>query len=373
MRRAEVDVAVVGGGSAGLAAAAAATAAGRTVLVLDAAAGDEVVGIYAGPMIIVRTPTGMLHVHAHEIVVATGAAEIHPVCPGNELAGLVTVRAAEALQAAGLDLGTAVAVGTPPAGVAATPVAGRLVRFEGEGGRVRSVVTVDSLGGAETAPADTVILGLGHAPRDVLARMAGEVPGPPGRQRGRRGDAPAAADRGCRLSLLRHDRRRSRGRLGPGLHRARAAQAGEPRLSRHLPGRRLPAPRPLMDRRPDRGGPRPVHRPAGVAPDHPRRGRGGHRGRRVPADPAPRRAPGPRRADGSLRWLVAAVALRRRDRRVLGGSRGRLDRRRQHARQAPRLRPGRRRAPRAALPVHTSRTSGPAGPAMRCCSTSAAT
>ena len=32
--------------------------------------------------IVVRTPTGMLHVHAHEIVVATGAAEIHPVCPG---------------------------------------------------------------------------------------------------------------------------------------------------------------------------------------------------------------------------------------------------------------------------------------------------
>ena len=41
----------------------------------------------------------------HEIVVATGAAEIQPVCPGNELAGLVTARAAERLHAAGVDLG----------------------------------------------------------------------------------------------------------------------------------------------------------------------------------------------------------------------------------------------------------------------------
>ena len=55
------------------------------MLVLDAGAGDEVVAIYAGPMVVVRTPTGMLHVHAEAIVVATGAAEIHPVCPGSGL------------------------------------------------------------------------------------------------------------------------------------------------------------------------------------------------------------------------------------------------------------------------------------------------
>ena len=91
----EVDVAVIGGGSSGLAAAAEAERGGKTVRVLDAHAGDEVVAIYAGPMIVVRTAHGMLHVHPHEIVVATGAAEIHPVCPGNRLAGIVTARAAE--------------------------------------------------------------------------------------------------------------------------------------------------------------------------------------------------------------------------------------------------------------------------------------
>jgi glycine cleavage system aminomethyltransferase T len=177
LRRTEVDVAVIGGGASGLAAAAAADRAGKSVRVLDAAAGEEVVAIYAGPTVIVRTPTGMLHVHAEEIVVATGAAEIHPVCPGNRLVGLVTARAAETLHAAGVDLGTAVAVGIPPVGVPATPLDGRLVRFEGEGGRVRSVVTADPVTGAETTtPADTVILGLGRAPRDLLARMAGEVP-----------------------------------------------------------------------------------------------------------------------------------------------------------------------------------------------------
>ncbi|HEY8636568.1 MAG TPA: 2Fe-2S iron-sulfur cluster-binding protein, partial [Candidatus Limnocylindrales bacterium] len=178
LRHLEVDVAVVGGGSSGRAAAAEAEGRGKTVRILDAGSGEEVVAVYAGPLLVVRTATGMLHVHAYEIVVATGAAEIHPVCPGNRLAGLVTSRAAEALGAAGVDLGEAVAIGTSPAGVPATSVDGRLVRFEGDdAGRVRAVVTADPATGAETTTAaDTVILGLGYSPRDLLARMAGAVP-----------------------------------------------------------------------------------------------------------------------------------------------------------------------------------------------------
>jgi glycine cleavage system aminomethyltransferase T len=174
----EVDVAVIGGGSAGRAAAAEAERAGRSVRVLDARAGDEVVAIYAGPMIVVRTARGMLHVRPGEIVVATGAAEVHPVCPGNRLAGIVTARAAESLHAAGVAMGRLVAVGTPPVGVPAQTVDGRLVRFEGdEAGRVRAVVTADPSTGAETTTAaDTVAVGLGLAPRDILARMAGAVP-----------------------------------------------------------------------------------------------------------------------------------------------------------------------------------------------------
>ncbi len=166
----EVDVAVIGGGPSGRAAAAEAERAGRTVRVLDAGSGEEVVAIYAGPLIVVRTPAGMLHVRPHEIVVATGAAEIHPVCAGNRLAGIVTARAAERLNAAGVDLGRVVAVGSPPPGTWATPIPGRLVRFDGGGddgdpgaapGRVRAVVTADPSTGAETTtPADTVVVGL---------------------------------------------------------------------------------------------------------------------------------------------------------------------------------------------------------------------
>jgi len=173
-----VDVAVIGGGSAGLKAAATAERAGKSVLVLDAGDGDEVVAIYAGPTIVARTRTGMRHVHASGIVVATGAAEIHPVCPGSELRGLLTSGAAERLHAAGVSLGRAVAVGEPPPGLPATAVSGRLVRFESDGdGRLSAVVTVDDKTGAETTtPAETAILRLGRAPRDLLARMAGEVP-----------------------------------------------------------------------------------------------------------------------------------------------------------------------------------------------------
>jgi glycine cleavage system aminomethyltransferase T len=169
----EVGVAILGGGSSGRAAAAEAEGAGRSVLILDAGSGDEIVAVYAGPLIVVRTPVGMLHVHAHEIVVATGAAEVHPVCPGNRLAGIVTARAAEKLHAAGLDLGRVVSVGTPPAGVPVTLVDGRLVRFEGDDGHVRAVLTADTTGTETSTPADTVTVGLGFAPRDLLARMAG--------------------------------------------------------------------------------------------------------------------------------------------------------------------------------------------------------
>jgi glycine cleavage system aminomethyltransferase T len=176
--RAHVAVAVIGGGESGAEAAATAEKAGKLVLVLDAEEGDEVVGIYPGPLIVVRTPTLMLHVYPAEIIVATGAAEIHPAVPGNDLEGVVTSRAAQRMHKAGIELGAAVAIGTPPPGVPCIPVAGQLIRIEGDGrGHVRGVVTADDWIGAETAtPCDTLIVGLGFAPRDVLVRMAGEVP-----------------------------------------------------------------------------------------------------------------------------------------------------------------------------------------------------
>lgn len=176
VHRSQAELVVVGAGESGTAAAADAQRQGRSVTLLDARDGMEVVAVYAGPTVIVRTPEGMAHINAEEVIVATGAAELHPVCPGNGLIGLVTARAAEQLHAAGVDLGVSVAIGSPPSGVPCTPVSGRLRRIEGHG-RVSAVVTVDDDGEGERVTAcDTVILGLGRTARDVLSRMAGDLP-----------------------------------------------------------------------------------------------------------------------------------------------------------------------------------------------------
>ncbi len=129
---------------------------------LDAAEGIEVVGIYPGPSIVARiAPTGMLHLRADEVVVATGTAELQPVCPGSDLAGIVTPRAADQLANAGVHLGRVVRVGR------------ELVRFDGDPtGHVSAVVTRAADATETTTPADTVIVDLGRASRDVLARMS---------------------------------------------------------------------------------------------------------------------------------------------------------------------------------------------------------
>lgn len=172
VQRSEAEVVVIGAGESGTAAAEDARREGRSVSVLDSREGMDAVAIYAGPTVIVRTPEGMLHIDAREVVVATGAAELQPVCPGNSLIGLLTARAAQQLHAAGIDLGVAVAIGTPPNGVPCTPLSGSLVRIAGEG-RVSAVVTMEE-DGDRTTSCDTVILGLGHSARDVLARMTDE-------------------------------------------------------------------------------------------------------------------------------------------------------------------------------------------------------
>jgi glycine cleavage system aminomethyltransferase T len=164
------DVVVIGQGASGRAAADEARAAGKRVITLDAKDGQEVIGIYLGPLVVARTSEGMWHVHAHEVIVATGAAELQPVAPGNELRGLVTARAASQLHAAGVDLGRVVAIGAPPEGVNAQIAEGSLVRFAGDG-RVQAVVVRDAAGTERRLPCDTVSAGLGLHPRDTLLRI----------------------------------------------------------------------------------------------------------------------------------------------------------------------------------------------------------
>jgi glycine cleavage system aminomethyltransferase T len=156
------DVVVVGAGTSGQAAANELRTAGRKVTVYDHHNGDDVVGVYPGPMLVVRTQTGMVHAHAHEVVLATGHAELMPVCAGNTAHGIFTSRAAANLDAAGISLGQTVRVMANP------------IRIEASDGRL--VVTVaaadaDRLG-ATTHTVDALVTDLGPAPRDVLARMA---------------------------------------------------------------------------------------------------------------------------------------------------------------------------------------------------------
>ncbi|NND13363.1 MAG: hypothetical protein HKO10_05310 [Acidimicrobiia bacterium] len=167
------EVVVIGQGSSGREAGESYEVAGRSVMAFEASRGEEAVGIYPGPLVMVRTPEALLAVHCDEVVAATGASEMQPVVPGNLLAGLYTSRAVEELHGAGVELGLIVAVGRPPSGVPHQPVSGELVRFEGDADVEAVVMQTDS--GEVRWACDAVSLGLGLYPRDVLSRMAGDL------------------------------------------------------------------------------------------------------------------------------------------------------------------------------------------------------
>ncbi|MEP7045373.1 MAG: glycine cleavage T C-terminal barrel domain-containing protein [Ilumatobacteraceae bacterium] len=160
LRREHADLVVIGAGRSGIEAGATARAGGRQVRVLAGELGHDVVGVYPGPVVVVRLADGqMLHVHAHDVVIATGAAEVQPVCDGNMLRGIYTAAAAASLQAAGVDLG-----------VVATADLAQLARIIGID-RVTGVVTKNGT----TTPCDSLIVtSQTKAPRDLLARMVAD-------------------------------------------------------------------------------------------------------------------------------------------------------------------------------------------------------
>ena len=305
VHRSSTDLAIIGGGRRGTAAVDAARQAGRKVVVLDASHGAEVVGIYPGPAVVARVPGGMLHLEAEEIVVATGSAEIQPVCSGSDLAGIVTSAAAERLVAAEVDLGRVARIGRDDG----------LVRFEGNAmGRVVAVVTTGPDGSEIATPCDTVVVDLGGAPRDVLARM---LPGGPVAAVGSAAiehELPSAPTAGVvcpcmgttvddlseawndgytELELLK---RASWAGLGP-------CQGGAclPHVRAFIEKRTGAAPEPFTAR----PAARQITLAEAAADTHIDA---------LPTNAAPRRAPHARCPDGSLRRLVAAVALRRRRR-----------------------------------------------------------
>lgn len=165
------DVVVIGAGRAGRQEAARLTADGRAVVVVEARDGETAVGIYPGPIVVTHAAQALRRIHAEEVVVATGSRETQPVCPGNDLDGIVTRRAVETLAAADIELGVVVAVGAVPDLPGCRRAEGSLVRIEGSDGRVTAVVARGEDGQEVRHPCDTASIGLGPQPRDLLARM----------------------------------------------------------------------------------------------------------------------------------------------------------------------------------------------------------
>jgi glycine cleavage system aminomethyltransferase T len=189
-RHMHCDVVVIGQGKAGQAAAREAGASGLEVLTLDTVDGQDVIGIYPGPLVVARTDRGTLHVRPRvEVVVATGAMEIQPAVPGNDLRGLVTRRATTRLARAGVDLGRVVAIGPPPDDVPSARAQGALVKCEprsDDPSRLGAVVMRREDGTEARVACDTASIALGLTPRDAILRLGrgmpvrgvGEVMGP---------------------------------------------------------------------------------------------------------------------------------------------------------------------------------------------------
>jgi sarcosine oxidase, subunit alpha len=213
-RHVHCDVLVVGAGAAGRASAASAAARGERVVlcdegvVADAPSGVQIfeghaaIGLYEGPMVPLASDAGLTQVHPGRIVVATGAAEVHPVFPGNDLPGVMLGRAAtglvrhgakpgeravvvvgheegfdhlEVLRTAGVRIAALVVPATLadriPEGVRAL-VDAAILRAEGRD-RIRFAVVRDAGGVTRGIGCDALVLALGLSPRDDLLRMAG--------------------------------------------------------------------------------------------------------------------------------------------------------------------------------------------------------
>jgi glycine cleavage system aminomethyltransferase T len=167
------EVVVIGGGRSGRAEAQRLADEGRVHVILEAREGGEALAIYHGPVVVARVGDEIVRFHADEVLVATGAADVHPAVPGNRLRGVLTPRAASDLTGHGVDLGRVVAVGSAPQGVDCTVVRGRVTAIEGTD-RVTSLVV--ALPSSEIAryECDTAIIDLGTYPRTILARMVSD-------------------------------------------------------------------------------------------------------------------------------------------------------------------------------------------------------
>ena len=158
--RGHADAIVIGAGESGRAEFDRLRGEGRDVSVYAGDAGFDVVGVYPGPMVVARRFDGnVVHVHGHDVAIATGAAEMHPVCAGNMLRGIFTAGAAEELASRDVDLGTVVRVALTD-----------LASIDGADGTVTGITRRDG----SSTPCHTVVIERHASPRDLLARMVND-------------------------------------------------------------------------------------------------------------------------------------------------------------------------------------------------------
>ena len=139
---------------------------------------SSVVGIYAGPLLVIHHRGKVLHVRVSEkLIVASGAAHIQPVVPGSDLRGLFTPTAIQKAKDSSVALGKIIAVGPPPDDLECEGVQGTLLRFEGdEKKRVKAVIMKGHDGIECRHPCNSVSISLGTHPRNQLALMASDLP-----------------------------------------------------------------------------------------------------------------------------------------------------------------------------------------------------
>ncbi len=217
VRHLHPDVAVVGAGVAGLSAALAAGDAGRSVVICDegrvgeklapgrtrdrvqellgrAASSPNItlleqtpaVGIYEGPLVVLNEHRFLHLLHPEEVIVATGAVEMHGVFEGNDLPGVWLGRGAARLAGVhGISAGKLVYVAKTheseahvetlrATGADVTVVDGEIVAAKGA--KHVSSVVVDRGGARVELPCDALVISLGLVARAGLALQARGLP-----------------------------------------------------------------------------------------------------------------------------------------------------------------------------------------------------
>ena len=294
------------------------------------------------------------------------------------LRGLVTARAAERLHAAGVDLGARSRSARRRR--RAVHASGRtLVRFEGDepAGHAPSSPRDDDGAEIDDAVRHRRSSASAWPPRDLLARMAGaEPPVTRRRRRGRRRiPLPPPPTDGRRLSAARRRPSTTSRASGTRGFPSSSCSSGpaSPASGTCQGGVCLPHVRAwIADRTGDGAGA--VHRPAGVAPDHPRP----RRPRTSTSTPSGARRCTTSTSRSARGWTASAAGGGRGTTATTSPSTGRSARRVSIGDVSTLGKlivsgPGRRSSSWSGSTRATSRTSSPAARATRCCSTSAAT